>query len=415
MYMITAPVATTEASQVRVGVVIPAAGQARRFGSAENKIWAVIAGQTVLERTLTAFNSHPGVSAIVISAGADDIARVRTAAAEFNRVTAVVTGGNTRTDSVRNGLNALPADIGVVLVHDAARPLVSAQLIDRIIASTLAHGAAVPGLPLSDTVKRADSNGIVKTTIPRNALCNGEALTELTAVQTPQGARVDVLRSAYASVDPSAHEITDEASLIEANGGTVAITLGDPINIKVTRLEDVALAERLLGTREQRTGFGYDVHAFAAPEAGRTLFLGGVAIPHECGLEGHSDADVVLHAICDALLGAASLGDIGILFPNTDDSYKGISSLKLLSVVGSRLNDAGWSIVNVDATAVAESPKLMPHRDAMLKAISGELGIAQDRVSVKATTSERMGFVGRREGIACWAVATIQSMQAASG
>ena len=262
-----------------------------------------------------------------------------------------------------------------MLVHDAARPLVSADLIDRIIASTLAHGASVPGIPLSDTVKRADTGGIVRATIPRNALYDSEKLHGLTAVQTPQGARIDVLRSAYASVDPSSHEITDEASLIEANGGTVAITPGDPTNIKVTHQEDIYLAERLLGAREIRTGFGYDVHAFAAPEAGRTLYLGGVAIPHECGLEGHSDADVVLHAICDALLGAASLGDIGMLFPNTDDVFKDISSLRLLSSVRSRLIDAGWSIVNVDATAVAEAPKLMPHREAMLSAIAGELGI----------------------------------------
>jgi 2-C-methyl-D-erythritol 2,4-cyclodiphosphate synthase len=160
---------------------------------------------------------------------------------------------------------------------------------------------------------------------------------------------------------------------------------------------------------EVRTGFGYDVHAFAAPQTGRRLFLGGVEIPHDRGLDGHSDADVLLHAVCDALLGAASLGDIGILFPNTDDAYKNISSLRLLSEVGARLATAGWEILNIDATVLAEAPKLMPHRDAMQRAIGDCLRLAPSRISVKATTSEKMGFVGRREGIACWAVATIRS------
>lgn len=372
----------------------------------------MIAGTSVLERTLRAFNSHHSVASIVVAAGQQDIERVLQIASAFARVVAVVPGGDTRYDSVRNGLNALPADTEVVLVHDAARPLVNGALIDGVIATTLTHGAAVPGTPLSDTVKRASAQGIVRSTIPRNSMHNGEAITGLTAVQTPQGAKIEILRSAYAAFDASQTRIeaiaTDEASLIEANGGTVAITPGDTNNIKITRSEDIALAERLLAPRETRTGFGYDVHAFASQESGRTLYLGGVAIPHEVGLEGHSDADVVLHAICDALLGAASLGDIGILFPNTDSAFKDVSSLKLLSAVQSRLTEAGWSIVNIDATAVAEAPKLMPYRDAMLAAISGELGIEVSRVSVKATTSEGMGFVGRREGIACWAVALVQ-------
>jgi 2-C-methyl-D-erythritol 2,4-cyclodiphosphate synthase len=233
-------------------------------------------------------------------------------------------------------------------------------------------------------------------------------LAGLTAVQTPQGARIELLRSAYAAFDASGGEATDEASIIEAMGGAVAVTPGDISNIKITRSEDVALAERLLGEREVRTGFGYDVHAFAPPESGRPLCLGGVVIPHARGLEGHSDADVVLHAICDALLGAASLGDIGILFPNTDSALKDISSLKLLAVVRDRLAENGWRVINVDATALAEAPKLMPHREAMLRVIAGELGIEEGRVSIKATTSEGMGFVGRGEGIACWAVATVQ-------
>jgi 2-C-methyl-D-erythritol 2,4-cyclodiphosphate synthase len=227
------------------------------------------------------------------------------------------------------------------------------------------------------------------------------------------------LRAAYARYDFAHSEPTDEASLLEAMGGRVEVVPGDPTNIKITRQEDIALAERLIqedredssfllhpSSFEFRTGFGYDVHAFAAPEAGRRLFLGGVEIPHDRGLEGHSDADVLLHAICDALLGAASLGDIGILFPNTDPAYKGISSLRLLSICRERLAQAGWQVVHLDATVVAETPKLMGYRSAIMEAIAECVQIEPERVSIKATTSEKMGFVGRGEGIAAWAVAT---------
>jgi len=419
----------------------------------------------VLEWTLSAFDTHPAIASLALVADADEIERVRAAARAFSKVIAVVPGGATRAASVRNGLDALPADTEIVLVHDAARPLVTPEVIARVLDAAAQVGAAVPGLPLSDTVKRVDGGGIVRATVPRSETLQGETLAGLTAVQTPQGARVELLRAAYAQFDFAHAEPTDEASLIEALGAPVAVVPGDPTNLKITRPEDIALAERLLippdsaltpgpsptlrergeanhklspssilqqkaqeentpalqsplsrsvgegpGVRaEVRTGFGYDVHAFAAPEAGRRLFLGGVEIPHDRGLDGHSDADVLLHAVCDALLGAASLGDIGILFPNTDSAYKNISSLRLLSEVGARLAGDGWEIVNLDATVLAEAPKLMPYRDAMQRAIGDCLRLAPSRISVKATTSEKMGFVGRREGIACWAVATIRS------
>ncbi len=374
----------------------------------------MVGGKTILERTLGAFDSHSAVDSIVVSANPDELERVMKIAAKFVKVLSVVAGGETRYDSVRRGMDGLPAHTKIVLVHDGARPLVSPALILRVIAATIEHGAAVPGTPLSDTVKRADSDGIVRATIPRIALHNGEPLTGLTAVQTPQGAKIEILRSAYAAFDASRGrdgaliEPTDEASLIEAMGGKVAVTPGESTNIKITRSDDADIAERLLDQGEVRTGFGYDVHAFATPESGRALWLGGIEIPHDRGLDGHSDADVVLHAICDALLGAASLGDIGILFPNTDVAFKDISSLKLLSTVRDRLAEAGWQITNIDATALAETPKIMPYREAMLGAIAAELGIDDGRVSIKATTSEGMGFVGRREGIACWAVATVR-------
>ncbi len=433
----------------RIAVVIPAAGRARRFGSAENKIWAELGGVSVLERTLAAFSTHPAVLLIVIAAGTDDLDRVQeiVSARTVSAQIVVVTGGDTRSESVRNGLAAVPDSVEIVLVHDAARPLVTAGLIDRVIEATARTGAAVPGLPLSDTVKRADALGMLRATIPRAAILDGEILTGLTAVQTPQGALLSQLRRAYAAYDFTSAEPTDEASLIEAIGGAVEIAPGDPANIKITRQEDLVFAERLLGRTsvagqaqpyhsleagdlikttnqpvlntqypihstfpETRTGFGYDVHAFAAPAAGRKLFVGGIEIPHECGLEGHSDADVLLHAVCDALLGGLSLGDIGILFPNTDEAYRGISSLHLLAIVAERVTAAGWQTVNVDVTVAAEAPKLAPYRARMQETIADCLGVEPGRISVKATTSEKMGFVGRREGMAAWAVATVRKV-----
>lgn len=408
----------------------------------------------MLEWTLEAFQNHPGVDSIVIVAGESDLLRVGATAAQFSKVARTVAGGTTRAESVQNGLNAVPSTAELVLVHDAARPLISAAVIDRVIEGTARVGACVPGLPLSDTVKRTDVNGLVRATIPRVLTKGGETLSGLTTVQTPQGARVSLLRQAYDRYDFSQGEPTDEASLIEALGEPVQIVPGDFTNIKITRQEDLLLAEALGGMGRQasvgsgltnaaqfesvpsglttdnttvelgpklqpsppdtppslpeyRTGLGYDVHAFADPSAGRRLFLGGVEIPHDRGLEGHSDADVLLHAVCDALLGAASLGDIGILFPNTDDAYKGIASLRLLEVVAQRLREGGWRVVNVDVTVVAEAPRLMPHRDAMQNTMASCLGIEAERISVKATTSEKLGFVGRGEGMEATAIATL--------
>lgn len=395
----------------QVAAIIPAAGQARRFGRGENKIWARLGTLTVLERTLDAFDNAALIASIVVVANEDELERVREACLPFSKVISVVEGGETRAESVRKGLNALPPDTEIVLVHDAARPLVTSSLIERIIAATARVGAAVPGLPLSDTVKRVDNDGLVRATVARATEVDGQMISGLTAVQTPQGARVALLRAAYERIDFAHAALTDEASMIEALGEPVAVVAGEPNNIKITRQEDLAYAEMLIPhlapVPQIRTGFGYDVHAFAAPEAGRTLFLGGIAIPHDRGLEGHSDADVLLHAVCDALLGAASLGDIGILFPNTDPAYKDISSLRLLAVVGERLAAAGWQVVNIDATVVAEAPKLMPHRAAIQRAMAECLSIESDRISVKATTSEKLGFIGRREGMEASAIATI--------
>ncbi|WP_082627656.1 2-C-methyl-D-erythritol 4-phosphate cytidylyltransferase [Chthonomonas calidirosea] len=410
-----------------VGVIIPAAGQARRFLSGSNKIWAELAGRSLLQHVLAVFEAHPRIGAIVVVAGAAEREAVEEVVKDYRKVHRVVAGGATRAESVYHGLEALPETCEYVLVHDAARPLLSFALIERVLEATVRFGAAVPGLPLADTVKRVDGEGFVRATVPRTVQTAEGTIGGLTAVQTPQGARVELLRRAYARWASQDGEPTDEASLIEALGEPVAVVEGDFFNIKITRPEDLPRAEQfytLLHPQSEketmpephkkeadwcyRTGFGYDVHAFAEPLSGRKLVLGGVEIPYSRGLDGHSDADVLLHAICDALLGAASLGDIGILFPNTDPAYRNISSLKLLKAVRERLEEVGWQIENVDATVIAEAPKLKPYRERIQQTIADCLKVASERVSVKATTNERMGFIGREEGIACSAVATIR-------
>jgi 2-C-methyl-D-erythritol 2,4-cyclodiphosphate synthase/2-C-methyl-D-erythritol 4-phosphate cytidylyltransferase len=396
----------------------------------------------VLDRTLAAFDEHPGIDLIVVAGSEGDLERMRAATARFEKVFALVPGGATRSQSVHNGLNALPADAEIVLVHDAARPLVSSGLISRVIEAVREHGAAVPGLPVSDTVKRADASGRIWGTVSRTETLPGGVVAGLTAVQTPQGARVSLLRQAYERFPFDRAEPTDEANLLEEGlAARVVVVAGDATNVKITRPEDLAMAEAHLTPRppspqgnltprppspqgkgeeigagpfagdgggEIRTGMGFDVHAFASPESGRRLFLGGVAIPHDRGLEGHSDADALLHAVCDALLGAAGLGDIGVLFPNTDPAFKDIASLRLLETVRDRIREAGWSVGNVDITLLAEAPKIMPYRDEIRSAIAGCLGVDLDRVNLKATTAEGLGAIGRREGIACWSIATLR-------
>jgi 2-C-methyl-D-erythritol 4-phosphate cytidylyltransferase/2-C-methyl-D-erythritol 2,4-cyclodiphosphate synthase len=402
---------------ITVGVVVPAAGRGSRFGSPENKVWSSVAGRTVLEWTLSTFQAHPEVDVIVVVGAAEEVERLQEATSSFGKVTAVVAGGASRQESVGNGLVALPAGCDVVLVHDAARPAVSRELISRVIEGAVENGAAVPGLRISDTVKRVSGEGLIAETVPRE---------ELRTVQTPQGARLADLRAAYEKLGPAVAQATDEAGVLEAAGFTVRMVEGDPANLKVTHpgdLERVAASlQRSNGVMEygstgetayhshtptlphSRTGFGYDVHAFAE---GRPLWLGGVHIPHARGLAGHSDADVLLHAVCDALLGAAAMGDIGVLFPDTDAAHKDRPSIEFLQEVTRRLAAAGWQIVNVDVALLAEEPRIGPYRPQMTAVIADGLHIAPTHVNIKATTSEGLGFVGRREGIACWAVATL--------
>ncbi|MCS6829273.1 MAG: 2-C-methyl-D-erythritol 2,4-cyclodiphosphate synthase [Armatimonadota bacterium] len=384
--------------------LILAAGKGERFGGTTGKLWTPVAGAPVLLWTLRAFQSHPEVNHIVLVGQQSDLPRLQQIANHFHKVSAVVQGGRERWESVRNGLEAVPVEDGWVLVHDAARAAVSAQLISRVLQTTRETGAAIPALRLPDTVKWVDEANIVRETLPRERRAHGERW-QLMAVQTPQGFSVNVLRSAYGRYDSRAGIPTDDAMVVEAFH-PVTVVPGDPQNIKLTYPEDLARLEAILmGGGETRTGFGYDVHPFAE---GRRLVLGGVEIPAPRGLSGHSDADVVLHAITDALLGAAGMDDIGVLFPNTDPSYRNADSAELLRQAWAQIRERGWSLVNVDVTVVAETPRLRPYVAAMRERISAVLQAEVDRLNIKATTSEGMGFIGREEGIACYAVATLR-------
>lgn len=360
-----------------------------------------VAGKPILAHTLSVFEACEAVGEIIIVTGERDIEAAGELVGRFGsaKVTHIVAGGAQRQDSVRNALAKATHDI--IVIHDAARPMVTAEIIERSIEKAEEMGACIAAVPVIDTIKSA-SEGAVSSTIDRASLYS---------IQTPQTFRADLIRRAYDQAYLDGVYATDDAALVERLGEKVAIVPGSYDNIKITTPSDLAIAEaRLSGSAfriphsEIRTGLGFDVHALVE---GRKLILGGVDIEHEKGLLGHSDADVVLHAIADACLGAAALGDIGKHFPDTDPAYKGISSLKLLAHVSDLLAREGWSVVNVDATVICERPKIAPHVPEMRRLIAESLNTTPDRISVKGTTTERLGFTGRGEGIACQAVATL--------
>ena len=303
-------------------------------------------------------------------------------------------GGDSRQASVLSGLSLLPADAAYVLVHDGARPLVDAACVRRVLFGAKRYGAAAAAVPLDDTLKRADETGLVEETVPRDRLFR---------MQTPQGFRTDILRKAH---EAAAGVLTDDAALAEAAGYPVCLVEGSAANIKLTRPEDVEMAERLTGG-SLRTGTGYDAHRLVE---GRKLILCGVEVPYEKGLLGHSDADAALHALTDALLGAAALGDIGGHFPDSDPAYEGISSMILLEKTADLLLKNGFVPVNADVTIIAQAPKLAPYLPQMRANIARALRLPADRVSVKATTTERMGFEGRGEGISALSTVLVQKM-----
>jgi 2-C-methyl-D-erythritol 4-phosphate cytidylyltransferase/2-C-methyl-D-erythritol 2,4-cyclodiphosphate synthase len=382
-----------------VAAVVVAAGRGLRAGGGLPKQYRPLPGGTAIERSLATLSTHGEVALVQPVIHPDDQDAFKRFSAEF-QILPPVFGGATRQDSVRCGLEALAArGPDIVLIHDAARPFASAALITRAIAAAAQNGAAVPVLPVADTVKTVDAKGLVTGTLDRSLL---------RAVQTPQAfsfaAIVDAHRRAHQA---ARNDFTDDAALAEWAGMTVATFAGEAANVKLTTPEDFlrAEADNLSNLGDVRTGFGTDVHQFID---GDHVWLGGVKIPHTRGVTGHSDADVVLHSLVDAILGAISDGDIGVHFPPSDPKWRGASSDQFLAFAVDRLRQRGGLIAHLDVTIVSEAPRVGPYRDAMRKRIADIAGISPERVGIKATTSEKMGFIGRGEGIVAFANATVR-------
>jgi len=365
------------------------------------KQYLELAGLPILVHTVRALQRSSLIKTVIIVAPSEHLARTRELVRRYDlsKVGQVVAGGVTRQDSVAAGLSCVPEDIDLVAVHDGVRPLVEAELINACLTRAAETGAAILAVPVKDTLK-AVAGDLVAANVDRS---------ELWQAQTPQAARVELLRRAFAVATEEGFVGTDEASLLEHVGVKVSVVMGSAVNLKVTRTDDLALAEALLKRDRRegdavgnlRVGHGYDAHRL---EAGRKLVLGGVVIPYELGLAGHSDADVLLHALADAMLGAAGLGDIGRHFPDSDPAYRGISSLVLLERVVGKVSERGMLLVNADITVIAQQPKLAPYFAAMLENIAKIVRVASSSLNLKATTTEHMGFAGRGEGIAAHAV-----------
>ena len=352
----------------------------------------------MLKHVIDAFAAHEEISNIQVVIRAEDQIHYANAIRELDlgiRLLPPINGGERRQDSVRFGLEELSENPpSFVLIHDAARPLVSHDLIDRIIEGLQKGPAVIPAIPVTDTLKRANGD-TVEATISRSGLF---------MAQTPQGFHFQDILSAH--IDCQALSMTDDASICEAQEIPVTLVDGDMNNLKITSFDDLERAGRLSMTGiSLRTGMGYDVHAF---EKGDHVMLGGIKIPFEKGLKGHSDADVALHAVTDALLGACALGDIGTHFPPSNPHYKGADSAIFLTDAMTLAQEKGARVVNVDLTIICEAPKITPHRDAMASKIAAILDIEKSRVSVKATTTEGLGFTGRKEGIAAQAIVTVR-------
>lgn len=379
--------------------LIVAAGRGLRFGGDLPKQYLALAGQPILRRTVEAFLHHPAITGVrvVIDPAFRDL---YDKAVEGLDLAPPIAGGPTRQDSVLNGLEAMaghPPDL--VLIHDAARPLVDAQAISDVIAALETGPAAIAATPLADTLKRGTVAGgaiVSAGTVDRTALWRA---------LTPQGFRFADILPAHRRA--AGLNLTDDAAVAEAAGLPVTLVPCDQDNLKVTNQDDLARAEKLFLARlgDVRTGTGFDVHKFAP---GDQVWLCGVSVPHDATLDGHSDADVALHALTDAILGAISAGDIGLHFPPSDAKWKGADSAQFLRHAADLVAEKGGVIAHVDITIICERPKVGPHREAMVARVADILGLNQARVSVKATTTEGLGFTGRREGIAAQAAATVR-------
>lgn len=383
---------------MKIFTVMLAGGSGSRMNSPVNKTLIPLCGKTVIRRSVEAFFGLTDEMVVVCHPDAmDDLIReVMELSAPFH--VSFAPGGGTRQQSVLNGLlSFVPDDGDIVLVHDAARCLVSPDIIIRVIRSVEENGSGIPGIPVSSTYKITDKRGFVLQTPDR---------TRLFEIQTPQGFFAKDLLNASLKASEDGFEGTDDAGLMEHYNHPVLIVPGAKSNLKLTTQDDLITAELVLrgGPVSVRVGMGYDVHRLVE---GRKLFLCGVEIPWICGLLGHSDADVALHALMDAMLGACGLGDIGRHFPDTDDRFKGISSLLLLKETNHLINQAGFRISNADITIVAQKPKLMEYIPQMIRTVADALELEETSVNIKATTTEKLGFEGREEGISAYAVCMV--------
>ncbi len=373
-----------------VCAIVPAAGSSARMG--RDKLVIKIGDKTVVETSLLALQNNSLINSIVVATSANKIDEIKQLGHknDISKLIAVVEGGENRFVSVQKAIKAAPPDTEYLCIHDAARPFVSDKLITEIITAAFEHGAAAPCLDVVDTVKIVDENGMIKQTPNRK---------NLKTIATPQVFEKEI----YVNCADGETDAFDDCELLERKGYRIFPVLGEHTNIKITNPEDITKMEK--DKLKVRIGHGYDVHKLVE---GRKLILGGVEIPHEKGLLGHSDADVLVHAVMDAVVGALALGDIGKLFPDNDQNFKDISSMVLLSKVNSVMKDKGYFVLNIDATILCEAPKLRGYIDRMRDNIAGCLGVEIDDVSVKATTEEGLGFTGNREGIASHAVVLVQ-------
>jgi 2-C-methyl-D-erythritol 4-phosphate cytidylyltransferase / 2-C-methyl-D-erythritol 2,4-cyclodiphosphate synthase len=389
-----------------VAIIVVAAGRGSRAGSGLPKQYRCLAGRPLLSHTLDALTrAAPGAKLLPVI-HKDDLALFNSSLAELTveqrkAVSKPVFGGDSRQESVHAGLEALALDknLKTILIHDAARLFVSDTLVERAVAAAIAHGAAVPGVPPTDTVKEINEEGLVLATPPRS---------RLRAVQTPQAFRFELILAAHRRAAKSgAQDLTDDAAVAEWAGHPVHVFPGDDANMKITTSADLHVAEARLirELADVRIGQGYDVHAFGP---GDHVWLGGLKIAHDHGLVGHSDADVLSHAITDALLGALAEGDIGSHFPPSDPQWRGAASRIFLAAAAAKVRARGGMIAHIDATLACERPKIGPHRDAIRASIAEIVEIPVDRVAIKATTTERLGFTGREEGMASLAIATVR-------
>lgn len=390
----------------RIAVIIAAAGRGERLGGEIPKAWRPLCGQSLIERGLNSFSAHNlsrhGQDCLVhwigIAVDRDYTASAQALAAANAIHIEIVEGGATRVESVRNVLRRLPTDIDVIAVHDAARPFWPVTQWDELVREAWKWDGAILAIPVSDTLKRAEIGGMV--TVDRH---------EVWAAQTPQAFRAEMLRRAHDQAGDDGVSATDDADLVRRVGGAIKFVHSTPRNFKITTPEDWDFASHIAAMEtSMRVGTGFDAHRLGSDGP---LMIGGVRVADTHGLIGHSDGDVLLHAICDALLGAAGLGDIGKHFPPTDDRFKGIDSRELVRRTRTLLADAGMAPRQVDATILAEAPRMAPHIDSMRETIGRDLGLSIRDVSVKATTTEGMGFVGRGEGIAAQAIATIARLE----